>query len=425
MFWLVTLPLYAVLLAAGLAAPGLVIWRGEPMQWADFALLGGGVALLVVATLLLTFLLARLLMPVYWWLSQVKGEDVFEFDGVYFIGLRVDPERVPNRVQRMVFSADEGMRRWNLWFGVLFLVLLLPHLLGMATAHRVAQDLLPAPPRLAQTAHEAFLSNLPVMQDWQMRWRPGPELAARLEVALDEVEEEAPSRQRAFRAAQLHLLSAFAPRDRASAPFYASPGEAVFFERAVGARAMRALQPLTAEGGPAGWRGGALALEGFFHLSVHDYARAHATLERALSAMEGDDSTGLARHQVLLLAAHTATLRGRHARAMALLDEVLVREDLPGTVYALALEHYAGTLRLAGDGEQARELLSRARELYEHERDRAGIARVHLRLAALAVTQGRWQDAGRELSVASSLATGLQDGFTLNMIARLAQAFPG
>jgi hypothetical protein len=89
------------------------------------------------------------------------------------------------------------------------------------------------------------------------------------------------------------------------------------------------------------------------------------------------------------------------------------------------MEHYADVLRLAGEYSRVPELLGKALELYKLGEDRSGIARVHLRLAALALDEGKRDQAAEELSIASSLAQGLNDGFTLNMVAQLALAFSG
>ena len=90
-----------------------------------------------------------------------------------------------------------------------------------------------------------------------------------------------------------------------------------------------------------------------------------------------------------------------------------------------AQKHYAEALRLEGAYSKVPELLGKALELYKLGKDRAGIARVHIRLAALALSEGKRDQAAEELSIASSLAQGLGDGFTQDMVSRLTLAFSG
>ena len=121
-FWLLSVPSYVFLLAAGLGAPALVIMKRAPLQMTDVLIYGGATAALVGATILLTLIFAKIFFPAYWWLGQVVGQDVFEFEGVYFLGLRLT--RVPTRLQRMLFGMDDQIRTWDLVYGLLFLVLL-------------------------------------------------------------------------------------------------------------------------------------------------------------------------------------------------------------------------------------------------------------------------------------------------------------
>lgn len=417
---------YGVLLALGLGLPAVVVAQRDPISWLDLVLylVAGGA--LLVAALVLCLLVARLCYPLYWWMAQVQGHDVFEYDGVYFVGLRLT--RVPGRVQRLVFGMDDRMRRWDLLFGLLFLVLVPVHFMGMATAHRVYDQTLPDPPKISETLHTTLLSSLPVMREWGERWRPEADLTKRIERELQllRMQPRKTDEQR-FQLAQLHLLNAFTRRDRAGDPFYTSPGEHIFFDRSQGAQAVVYLNQLLdqSELERAPWAGGALALIGFFHLSDRNYPAAEEYLTRALAEMGQGDETGISRYEVLLMAAQSAMLSGDESLAIERLEQVLVDDRMPNAAYALALEHYAEALRLMGEHGQVTELLDKAMDLYKVEEDQAGVARVHLHRAALALDRGRLQEAGRQLSTASSLASGLGDGFTLNMVQRLSQAFPG
>jgi tetratricopeptide (TPR) repeat protein len=426
MFWLINLPLYLVLLAGGMGLPGLVLWQRGPLGWGDVAIYVTAALLMVFATAVMGLLAARLLFPNYWWLGQVEGKDVFEFDGVYFLGLRLT--RVPSRLQRLLFGVDEQMRSWDLIFGVMFLILLVPHTVGFFGMHRELDRIIPNPTKFPGSLHQPLLSSLPVMKQWGSTWQPDGALAKRVDAEVARLERAGlPGAQQRFELAQLYLLKAFAERTQVSDPFYDSPGEEIYFNRGHGARAVENLQVLLnlPDLQRASWSGGALTLIGFFHLSDHNYIQAQEVLQRALAELGEGDETRISRYQVLLLAAQSALMNGKRTRSVEYLELILTDERLPNEAYALAMEHYADVLRLAGEYSRVPELLGKALELYKLGEDRSGIARVHLRLAALALDEGKRDQAAEELSIASSLAQGLNDGFTLNMVAQLALAFSG
>lgn len=443
-FWLISVPLYLALLALGLGLPALVVWKRQPLSWIDLLIYLLATGLLVVAALVLCIIVARRLFPQYWWIGQVQGKDVFEFEGVYFRGLRLTgldrrsrrrAEAAGNRgaalqprLQRVLFGVDQQMRNWDLVLGLLFLVLLIPHTLGFISTHRTLERILPNPAKFPESLHYPLLSSLPVMREWGVQWSTDSGFTRRIEAALQELRagDMAESGKR-FRFAQLQLLKAFTKRARTSDPFYASPGERIYFNRGQGAAAVESLQVLLAlpELQRAGWSGGALALIGFFHLSDRNYPEAAEYLRQALAELGEGDESSISRYHVLLLAAQSAMLSGDREGAMERLELILVDDRLPKQAYALAMEHYAEALRLKGEGARAPELLTKAMELYKLAKDRGGLARVHLRLAALALDEGRSEEASHELSIASSLAHGLEDEFTLNMVERLTLAFSG
>ncbi len=423
-FWLINLPLYVVFLAGGLGLPGVVLWQRDPLDWSGVALYLAASVLLLLATFVMCLLLARLVFPGYWWLGQVEGKDVFAFDGVYFLGLRLT--RVPTRLQRLLFGVDEQMRVWDLLFGLMFVVMLVPHTMGFLTAHRYLDQQLPNPVKFAESMHEPMLSGLPVMQEWGSRWSSAPTFGEQVEAARNGLQnKELPGIADRFRLAQLYLLDAFTLRKSVRDPYYDTPGEHVYFNRGQAARAVDNLRFLVElpELQRVSWSGGALALIGFFHLSDHNFQEAQKVLEQAVAELGEGDESEISRYQVLLLAAQSALMNGDEAGAMAHVDQILVDERLPNQAYALAMELYAEALRLSGRYSQVPELLGKALELYKLEQDRGGIARVHLRLAALALDEGRLKEAREELSIASSLAHGLGDTFTLNMVERLALSF--
>lgn len=423
-FWLISLPLYLVLLAAGLGLPGVVIWRRAALDWSGMALYGASALLLVIAAVVLALELARLLFPAYWWMGQVEGKDVFEFDGVYFLGLRLT--RVPTRLQRMLFGVDEQMRTWDLIFGVMFLVLLVPHTVAFFGANRALDHWLPDPPRFPESLNEPLLSSLPVMRQWGTTWQVDGPVAGRVQQTLAGLQREAqPTVPQRFELAQLYLLRAFPERRHFSDPYYSSPGERLYFNRGEGVQAVNNLQVLLnlPQLQRANWSGGALALMGFFYLNDHNFPQAQATLARAVAEMGEGDQSHIPRYLVLLLAAQSALMNSQPDQAIDYLERILTNERLPNEAYALAMEHDAEALRLSRRFKRVPALLDKAQELYKLSGDRAGIARVHVRRAALDLDQHRRQAAAKELSLASSEAQGLSDGFTQDMVARLTLAF--
>ena len=162
--WAIPGFLYVLLMAVRLGGPWWVILKRQSFQLIDLLIYAGAVVALVVAVFMMTLIVARIFFPTYWWLGQIVGRDVFEYEGIYFMGPRLS--RVPNRIQRILFGVDDQMRRWDLVYGVVFLVLLVPHALGFITANRYFEEILPNPVRFSQTLHFPFLSSMPVMREW-------------------------------------------------------------------------------------------------------------------------------------------------------------------------------------------------------------------------------------------------------------------
>ena len=433
-YWVITLPLYGIFLAAGLGTPALVIWKREPLQFLDIMIYLGGAVAMVLATLVLALMVSWIFFPNYWWMGQVEGKDVFEFDGIYFIGLRLGrvpgqaPGRVPNRVQRILFGVDDQMRTWDLVFGMIFLALLSVHTMGFLTATRALDQYLPNPARFTETLHYPLLSSMPVMRQMNQPWSDNRALAKKFSQSQQEVETQGvKSIGQRFKLAQLYLLQAFTRRRSASDPYYITPGEQVYFDRGLGARAVSHLEALLSQPDSvrAGWNGGILALIGFFHLSDRNYGQAIETLEQAAARMGESEASQFSRYQVLLMASLALAMTGDVDRADQLLNAVLANDRLSRQAHALALEHQGDLRRLAGEYDKAVELMDKALDLYKADQDRSGVARIHLRRAALALDRGDPAAASREMSIASSLAQGLGDGFTMNMVQRLALAFSG
>jgi len=425
-FWLIIPVSYLVFLGGGLLLPGVVLWHRDPLGGGDIAIYLAAVVLMALANLMVCLIMGRILFPQYWWLGQVEGKDVFEYEGIYFLGLRLS--RVPGRLQRILFGVDEQMRVWDLAFGVLFLVMLAPHTLAFLTAQQELDRRLPNPTRLAEFLHGPTLSHLPVMRDWGVSWSSDPQLDQRVKRALDDLQNVSnPGDSDRFKLAQVYILQSFHTRRRASDPYLNSPGEQIVFDRATGNRALTILQSLLdlPELERAAWSSGALSLVGLYHISDGNYQAAADVMKQAVAEMGAADESEISRYQVLLLAGQAALLVGDENGAIELLERVLLNEQLPNLAYALAMEQLSDALRLKRQWGKADEMLDKALELYKLERDRAGVARVHLHRAALALDSGQIKDATHELSIASSIASGLNDSFTLNMVARLALAFRG
>ncbi len=425
-FWLTSLPIYLIPLSLGLGLPAVVIWRRNPLDWMDFSLYIIAMLMLVLASISFCFIGSRLLFPKYWWMGQVEGKDVFEYDGIYFLGLRLS--RIPTRLQRMLFGVDDQMRNWDLVYGVMVLVMLAPHFLAFLTAHRILDERLPNPEIFPESLHQTMLSSLPVAQELGGSWSESPAFKARVEKTLQEASQvPAPNNEQRFRIAQLQMMKAFVRRTRASDPFLDSPGEVLFFSRGQGSKAVDTLQFILdqPELQRSGWSGGALALIGFFHLSDRNFAMAEEFFRQSLANWGEANESRMPLYHVLLLAAQTALLQGDEDKAIEHLETILLNDRLPNLAYALAMEHYAEAQRLKRTPEKAGELLKKAMEYYKLEQNRGGLARIHLRLAALALDEGRRKDARHELSIASSLAFGLNDGFMLNMVEKLVLAFSG
>ena len=417
---------YLITLPAALALPGYVIMKRSPMNWDDMTAYGISGLMMIISTVLFCLIIARITFPKYWWMGQVEGKDVFEFEGIYFLGLRIT--RVPSRLQRMLFGIDERNRRWDMIFGLLFIVMVVPHMQGLITMNRYLDRTLPNPPRITQTLHHEILSTLPIMKRWEEKWSMEEDFIKRVdrELQLLKMQPRKTNSQR-FDLAQLYLLSAFEQRKRAGEPFYHSPGEQVFFNRSMGAQAVAYLNQLLQqpEADRVGWSGGAHTLIGFFHLSEENYAKALEEMEIALSEIGEGDKTEITRYQVLLIMGQGAILAGKGEEAIKKLDLILLNENLPRHAYALALEQYVEALRQLGTTDKIEELLDKAQALYEAQNNQGGIARIHLHRAALAIDKKDFDTASRELSQASQMASQLGDGFTLNMVEKLSLAISG
>lgn len=423
-FWIVLVLLYLATATAGLALP-LMARLGVGGEGLTSTLYFLAVGALVLAPIMFVMMAARSLFPNYWWLAHIENKDVYEYDGVYFIGGRTT--RQQTRLTRLVFGLDDKMRRWHLVFGLLAVSLMAPHLMAGYTAWRYGEGLVANRPVLRETLHSSTLSSLPIMQGWNRPWSSASSLAK--EVKRELVEARKTSRQevpRLFHMAQLRLLNAFRVRKGTAEPFLYSPGDLIVFNRGEAADGVDYLRRILElpEDKRRGWTRGSLALTGFFHMSDQNPKSAVDFLQRALATKEKADKTGISRHMVVLLAAQAALLSNQAPEAEVLLENLLTEKELPEQVYAQAMEHFAGALYMQGRSTRVSDTLTKALKSYKKIRGRAGIARVHLRMAALALEQGNTKDASHELSVAASLANGLQDGFTLNMVQGLSQFFP-
>ena len=418
---------YVVLAAGAFASPALIFLHDLPHGTTDFLYFLLITLLTLLAVLILSLALARASFPIVWWKAQVLGEDVYEFEGVYFSGIRLN--RVPNRLQRIVFGVDEKMRKWDMLYGLLFVAFLVPHVTGTITAFGLFEKILPQPIYLDESLHVSTLSALPVMKQWELAFTFSTSLRERIEADVKKLRRSGSTKTAAgkYRLAQLYVLSSHQFRSRTGEPYYFSPGDSVLFNRGLAARGLPYLKQVveSPKSSDAAFAAAGKALLGFFHFSDRNYGEALKLFEQALPGLGPRDEHLFSRHMAILLAAKSAVMRRDSAKAQALLEMILVDERMPNLAYALVLEQFAEILRLEGRTEKVAELLAKSREFHDQSKNSAGIARIQLNLGMLALEAGHGKAASRLLSEASSLAQGAGDWFTMNMIQRVYQGFSG
>lgn len=141
-FWLPMGLAYALLLGLGLTLP--LLGRATPRLNMLMNMLGyvlSGLTMLG-ASFFLALMICRVALPGVWWLQRVRGVDVSEFDGVYFVGGSV--KRLSDSARSRVFSADDKMNRWDITFGILITGLTLAHGAAAFVSHAVLTALLAA-----------------------------------------------------------------------------------------------------------------------------------------------------------------------------------------------------------------------------------------------------------------------------------------
>jgi tetratricopeptide (TPR) repeat protein len=424
-FWLISIGIYLGFLAAHLLLPLAALWNRPGLDTLSVGLYALAGCAIVAATFMACLIASKALFPQYWWMGQVLGQDIFEFDGVYFVGVRLS--RVPNRLQRILFSADERFRWWDMMFGLMFLVLLVPHVLATVTSYRRADSVIPRRIQFPETLHAATLSALPLMREWQTKWGNDAVLTARLTQEMETLRSKGIKTDPDwFRLAQVELLLAFRPRKSVLEPFAFSPSDRVYFDRGQGARATTIARNLIAAQNAGGqpYRADAMVLLGFFHLSDYDFSRAAKAFGDALRTTAQGAPTALPRPLVQLLAAHSTALAGDTAIARRLLETQLADEALAPPWHALALEHLADILRMQGSHGAAQAFLDKAFTAYRNQKDEMGMARVHMHRAAIYLDQGQLTAASQEISRASSQASDGKDLFTNNMVERITHLLP-
>jgi hypothetical protein len=424
-FWLISFALYAGFLATQLLLPVAALWNRQGLDALAIGLYVLTAVAICFATALACLMAAKALFPQYWWMGQILGQDIFEFDGVYFLGLRLS--RVPSRLQRLLFGADERFRWWDMMFGLMFLVLLVPHVLATVTAYRRADLVLPRRIQFPETLHAATLSALPLLQEWQAGWSTGPVLAARLARESETLHAKGGKTDADwFRLAQVEMLLAFHPRRSVTEPYAFSPADRIYFDRGQGARATTIARNFTTDftGSGQPYRVDALVLIGFFHLSDYNFRKAAPLFRDALDAVAQGAPSGLPRPLITLLAAHSAALAGDTAAARRLAEAQVADETLSPLFQALTLEHLADTLRQQEHPAAAQEFLDKALALYRKQKDPMGIARIYMYRAAIHLDRGQLTAASQEISQAASQVTEVDDLFTLNMVERITHLLP-
>lgn len=346
-FWWIVLSLYAAALAAGLMTPGLILLIPQPGFLDQFLVYGLSAVFMAGAALCLTLVCARVLFPQFWWIGQVLGRDIFEIQGVYFMGLRLT--RVPDRLQRLVFGVGEKFRRWDAAFGAAWLLLAILHGMGAVTSQLALSSLLPRQVQLPETMHAALLSGLPALRELGRPWSMDPELMHKLQSGVDLLQDKSgKSGSDWLRLAQLDLARAFKPRTSMRDPFTFSPLDRVFFVRGIGAQGADAVTQILdmPEAKRAPVTRGAQTLLGFFYLSEYNYLRAENALAEALSRAGAPDESGIPLYWTRLLAGQVALLRSEPKRARSLLEAEAEAPDVPEPLRALAMEHMSEAMRL-------------------------------------------------------------------------------
>ncbi|MDH4224258.1 MAG: hypothetical protein OEW12_01260, partial [Deltaproteobacteria bacterium] len=229
-----------------------------------------------------------------------------------------------------------------------------------------------------------------------------------------------------FRMAQLHLLMAFRSRNSFIKPYRVAPDEPYSFDEEQAEKATGYLKRIMDT--PLAQREGLtptiLALDGFIRFSQGNYREAEVLFTRSLASFSSGEQKGLPRYMVMLLASRAYIQNGKLVAAQRVLSSILGDERMVPLAFPLAMEQKAEIIRLSFDGKDYKGLLSEASYRFQKESDQNGVARVHLHLAAFALEQDRPQMVRREISLASSLATGLNDWFTLGMAGYLYQTLP-
>jgi tetratricopeptide (TPR) repeat protein len=424
-FWIAAPLIYAGTVAGGLVIPATIAFMHHPSLLRVGSLYALALVILAGAAFTLTLMAARLLFPSYWWLGQVMGQDVYELQGVYFIGIRLT--RVPARLQRLVFGADEKFRRWDIAFGLIWLLLILIHGLAASTSRREIEGMLPKPVRLPETLNLALLSDLPVMRAQRLPWstdqglmRKFQEEAERLQAISGKTEGDW------FKLAQLHLLRAYKIRKGPGDAYTFTPMDRIYFERGIGAQSADYLNQILAipEAKRAHITRGTLTLLGFFHLCEYNYEKADRALADALTRTNAPDESGISMTWTRLLAAQVALQLGSPEKAIKLLNDVMADSKLPEKMQALAMEHLAEAKRQNGEAKDVGPLLDKAAALYAALGDGGGQARISLRRSVWLSDQGGTRDGAEELSQASMLAETSGDVFAQNSVVRVTHLLP-
>lgn len=412
---------YLLALGLGMVLPFFAVLQGEDAVWVTLSLNTIAFITLVLAGLFLTTLLAKVAFPDFWYRAQVQNQDVFEHEGVYFMGIR--DSRQKTRLMRILFGVDDRLRKWDVLFFFIFIGLALPHFLGSFALDDYYKKLVPSRPKFAESLHMELLSNLPVVKKAGISLEINSALGKKVKTALGDLKRQGgQDPAQLYQAAQWNLIGAFQPRSSLNDPFRYGPGDQVFFNRSKGALAVDYLTRILESPRKKDFEDGAHTLIGFFHLSDHNFVEATRFFQKAMDTKQGE-SSGIQRYLITILTANAKMLSGDPKHAGVLLESILVDEHMPRSAYPIATEHYADALRLEGKTDRVMEVLNKALGLYRKQGNTKGLARVHLRISALAQEQGSMGDASRSLSLASSLAQGQRDGFTLNMVGWMSQFF--
>jgi len=415
---------YVLLLLAGLGLAGLGAWGNHPVLLNPTTLSICSMALLAAATYVAGMMIAGILFPQEWRQGRMRPKDLARWNA--FEGQEGSGPRISLWPSRVFTQSSGQLRQWDGLLVLLLAGLLLVHQAGGLTLSQRTSVLLPGPIKLTWGLHQSFLSNLPLMQSWEETWRDDPQLGQRVAREWGNTPPQVTDNAGLFRLAQLHLLMAFPHRKDTHAPFLVAPDDTVGYDLAQGQQAMNYLEQILKKpvGMRVGWNGGANALAAFILYSEGKLDEAQARISQAIAQFEHMNKSGMDPAMINLLSIRLQIQQGQYEEALTQAEALRRSEYLSRQLFPLVLEQKAEIHRLQGQTTPLRDELNEVSFQYQKMNNKAGMARVHMQAAAYNVAQEMERAAQREMSLAVSQASGVGDGFTLNMAGLFPRQLP-